>query len=104
MFFEKFETAGTKAGDVKEPAAADELHYDKRWDGEKNVGKFKHWRSDTHSIHRNSNSVRRLPSPPPPCFAPARHAHALARSTVSSACACVHMHARMNARAFACEI
>ena len=66
MFFEKFETAGTKAGDVKEPAAADELHYDKRWDGEKNVGKFKHWRSDTHSIHRNSNSVLRLPSPPPP--------------------------------------
>ena len=36
---------------------ADELHYDKQWDEEKNVGKFKHWRADTHSIHRNSNSA-----------------------------------------------
>ena len=56
VFFEKFETAGTKAGEVKE-IVAEEIHYDKKWDEDKNVGKFKHWRGDTHTVHRHSNSA-----------------------------------------------
>ena len=55
--FEKFDTAGTTPEEVKEPAHADEIQEDRRWDESNKVSKIKNWRNDTHTIHRNSNSA-----------------------------------------------